>query len=157
MIKWNAKWQHPKLKLPALNLASSVIGCLLVVQWIQAVGNFDGNSSPIEMHSRHYTSLVQAGQISNLTAAFPFQTLNAVNLTICQLEKNLSEKTFNFSDSSLTALSPFLQEWPAMERRREQWRSFERVSSPSFPRLSPPSALPCCSTGTSAILSRALL
>ena len=36
-----------------------------------------------------------------------------------------------------------LQEWPALERRREQWRSFERVSSPSFPRLSPPSALLC--------------
>ena len=46
------------------------------------MGNFDGNSSPIEMHSRHYTSLVRAGQISNLTAAFPFQTLNAVNFSV---------------------------------------------------------------------------
>ena len=30
---------------------------------------FDGNSSPIQMHSHHYTS---AGQISNWTHAFQF-------------------------------------------------------------------------------------
>ena len=74
------------------------------------------------MHSRHYTSLVQAGQISNLTAAFPFQTLNAVNFTVCQLEKFLSEKTFNFSDSSLTtAASPFLQHF----KSGRQWNGGE--------------------------------
>ena len=74
---------------------------------------------------------------------FKFDSCISIPNSLCcqfkcvSIRKNVSEKTFNFS-ASLTAPSPFLQEWPAMERRREQWRSLERVSSPPFPRLSPP-------------------
>ena len=71
------EWQHSKLKLSALNLTLSVIGCCLVEQWIQAAGGIWWKFKCILI-----ITLLQwgAGQSSNSTCLHFHPPLNASNL-----------------------------------------------------------------------------
>ena len=71
------EWQHSKLKLSALNLTLSVIGCCLVEQWIQAAGGIWWKFKCILIITLLHWG---AGQSSNSTCLHFHPPLNASNL-----------------------------------------------------------------------------
>lgn len=92
-ICWNVKLQHSKLKLPALNLALSVIGCsYLVGQWIQAGSGIWSKSNSNAFSSLHFCSREEVKfQIGHMH--FHLEPLNAFNLP--------EQLQFRFPDSPL--------------------------------------------------------